>query len=220
MIQPGPSSRHASAALVLVALTACLYDPDDVCGPNQEQSELNVCECVAGTVPASAGCAMCGDNEVPAGSVCACVDGYARPADGEPCAPLPAGLGEACDSGAAPCADATYSLCRTTDGTSGYCTSSGCETSDDCPAQYACTDDGDTRYCKRPPTGQGLPCQSADDCAGYEASYCETYQAHVCLVSDCTVSPNSCHEGSECCDLSSLGLAETLCVEEGLCPTG
>jgi hypothetical protein len=219
------SNRCASAAslaLVVLGLGACLYDSGDVCGPNQVLSALGVCECVAGAAPAEdgAGCTMCGENEVPTGTACTCIDGYARLAAGEPCAALPAGLGEPCDSEGAPCADATYSLCHAIEATTGYCTSADCETSDDCPSGYACSDEeGGGTYCQRPPTGQSVPCDSAQDCAGYDASYCETIQGHVCLVSGCTQSPGSCFEGWGCCDLSSFGLEETLCVPEGQCPT-
>jgi len=210
------------ATVLIVGLGACLYDPDDVCSRNQERTDTGLCECVAGTVPvgATAGCELCGDHEVAAGDACICADGYARAAEGEACGLASGGLAAPCASGSLPCADAAYDYCRPVDGTDGYCTSTGCTGSDECPSGYDCVEDGATRYCRRPPTGQGAPCATGADCDGYEASYCETYQAHICLVPDCSISPDSCHEGWVCCDLSSLGLSETLCVENGLCPTG
>jgi hypothetical protein len=125
-----------------------------------------------------------------------------------------------CDPGGLACADETYDTCHAiAEAGAGYCTSAGCEDSDGCPDGYACEEGGEGSYCKRPPTGQGASCQSPDDCAGFEATYCESFQLGVCLVQDCTVSPDSCHEGWTCCDLSSLGLDETLCIQDGLCVT-
>lgn len=212
-------SACVSAFAAIACLGACLYDPDDVCSPNQELKN-GLCDCVEGAVPAADrdGCTLCGPDEVPAAGVCACRPGMTRTPEGD-CAPRPAGLGEPCDATSQPCTEADYDYCRPTEGTSGYCTSQGCATSDDCATDYACVEEGSVRFCKRPPTGVGLPCQSSADCAGYDASYCETFQSHMCLVSDCTVTPNNCHEGWECCDLTSLGLGELLCVPEGFCPT-
>lgn len=212
--------RLLPAVLVIAGLGACLYDPDDPCSPNQELKG-GVCRCEPGAVPdgEGRGCTPCGANEVAAGLACMCAEGYARVDEDRPCERLPAGLGAPCGAEGLACADPDYDYCRATGSTSGYCTSTGCETSADCPPLHACEQDGDVRFCERPPTGQGMACASSEDCAGLEASYCETFQTHVCLVPDCTVEPDSCHEGWECCDLSSLGLDETLCVEEGLCPT-
>jgi hypothetical protein len=67
------------------------------------------------------------------------------------------------------------------------------------------------------PSGQGDPCQSAADCQGNAASYCETIRGHVCLVPDCQVDAGDCSRGWSCCDLTQLG-APTLCVPEGTCP--
>jgi hypothetical protein len=209
------------AAALIAGLVGCLYDPDDVCSRNQKLHE-GVCVCVDGAILAEDrdGCTLCGADEVVSGDSCACSEGYARSDEGAPCEPLPAGLGADCTPGGVPCADDNFDYCRPLDEATGYCTSSGCETSEDCEAGHACADDGELTFCKRPPTGQGMTCDSAADCTGYEATYCESFQAHICLVSGCTVSPNSCHEGWACCDLSALGLNETLCVEQGACPTG
>ena len=221
MNRSGRQSRAWWIALLILGLGGCLYDPDDLCSANQEANDRGLCTCVAGAVPVSAteGCEPCGEHEVVAGEECVCLEGYARAAGGEACVIVPAGLGERCDSGSVPCADEVYDYCRPFEGSEGYCTSTGCASSDDCPTGYVCDEDGATRYCQRPPTGQGAACETSADCAGYEASYCEVFQAHICLVSDCTVSPDSCQEGWTCCDLTSLGLPETLCVEAGLCPT-
>jgi hypothetical protein len=212
----------ALGALTAFCMGACLYDPDDVCSSNQELAS-GQCMCVTGSVPAEDGdgCSPCGPNEVAAGTACACVEGYARASEGEPCEPVPTGLGAACDPAGLPCTEGDYGHCQATAAEAGYCTSTGCDTSDDCPSGYACTDDGAVRFCMRPPTGQGHACASSADCADYEATYCETFVAHICLVSGCSLSPDSCHEGWVCCDLSGYGVdgLDTLCVEEGSCPT-
>lgn len=65
-------------------------------------------------------------------------------------------------------------------------------------------------------TGEGLPCDSAADCAGFQANFCDTFVSGTCLISGCNVSPDSCSTGKECCDLSTFGLP-TLCIAAGAC---
>jgi len=78
---------------------------------------------------------------------------------------------------------------------------------------------GDTRpACASGPSGFGTPCTTDTDCAGFDASHCETLQGHVCVVSPCQKSPDSCTGGQSCCDLSGLGLPLTLCLPPGQCP--
>jgi hypothetical protein len=67
-----------------------------------------------------------------------------------------------------------------------------------------------------PPTGVGMACSSDDDCAGTDASYCETLVSQSCLVPGCTTD-DDCYQGNECCDLTAFGMP-TLCVPEGSCP--
>jgi hypothetical protein len=69
------------------------------------------------------------------------------------------------------------------------------------------------------PTGIGTPCSSHADCASFDATYCESFQSHQCLIEGCAVSPDDCPTDYECCDLSSFGLENTLCVPDGQCPT-
>lgn len=69
------------------------------------------------------------------------------------------------------------------------------------------------------PTGEDAQCTSDADCAGFEASFCDTFVTGTCLVPNCTLAPNdSCFVGKECCDLSSFGLS-TLCIAAGACTT-
>jgi hypothetical protein len=69
----------------------------------------------------------------------------------------------------------------------------------------------------RPPTGVGEPCDSSEDCAGTDATYCETLVSQTCVVEGCSVEANDCFVGEECCDLTAFGMP-TLCVPEGRCP--
>jgi hypothetical protein len=55
------------------------------------------------------------------------------------------------------------------------------------------------------------------DCAGKEASFCDAVMTHQCLVPGCTLTPDNCFEGTQCCDLSMF-TGTTLCVAKGTCP--
>jgi hypothetical protein len=66
------------------------------------------------------------------------------------------------------------------------------------------------------PTGEDQPCQSDADCARFDASFCDVFVTGTCLVRGCTVAPDNCYQGKECCDLSDFGLP-TLCIAEGVC---
>jgi hypothetical protein len=65
-------------------------------------------------------------------------------------------------------------------------------------------------------SGEGQPCTSQNDCAGFDATFCDVFVTGSCLVRDCTVTPDSCSAGKECCDLTNFGLP-TLCIAEGAC---
>jgi hypothetical protein len=69
------------------------------------------------------------------------------------------------------------------------------------------------------PTGLGAACSQPSDCAQFDATYCESFQTHQCMIEHCTVDPNDCPSGYECCDFSTLGLNNTLCVPTQQCPT-
>jgi hypothetical protein len=72
------------------------------------------------------------------------------------------------------------------------------------------------------PTGQDDSCVppngSAAACEGKEASFCDNIVSGTCLVPNCTLAPDNCFPGKECCDLSSFGLG-TLCIAAGACTT-
>ena len=81
-----------------------------------------------------------------------------------------------------------------------------------------CAADDTRPACQQGPSGFGTPCTADADCQGFEASHCETLQAHVCVVANCQTAPDSCTGGQSCCDLGSLGIPLTLCLPPGQCP--
>lgn len=202
-----------SSVLIGIAPLACVYDSDEPCGPRQQLISADRCACEAGYVPGESGCVPCGADERESGGECVCVEGFARRADGAACEPIPAELGVACDVESAPCPAGKYPLCRVTDGTAGYCTND-CDDAGDCDGGYACQRDGADSFCRRPPVGHGLSCQSDEDCAGGEATYCETFQSHLCLVPCSAGNTEGCFGGEVCCDFT---LFEPICVPGDAC---
>jgi hypothetical protein len=81
-----------------------------------------------------------------------------------------------------------------------------------------CAADDARAACQKGPAGYGTPCTTDTDCQAFEASHCETLQAHVCVVAGCHTAPDDCTGGQSCCDLASLGIAMTLCLPPGQCP--
>jgi hypothetical protein len=68
-------------------------------------------------------------------------------------------------------------------------------------------------------TGMMEPCDTAEDCAEYEATYCLTAMpdSNLCLIQDCNTDPNDCPSPHICCDLlpeleTSFGLPDSLCM--------
>ena len=64
--------------------------------------------------------------------------------------------------------------------------------------------------CRDYPTGQGMPCETQEDCAGYDADFCETYVSFSCLVKECDVELNNCSDDYLCC-----GFADQTTFPEG-----
>jgi hypothetical protein len=171
------------------------------------------CVCPAGSITTPDGCVACGEHEMSTGSACVCEEGYSRPAAGAPCVEAPSGLGMECDP-AAPTCPAPYDHCEPA-GASGYCTSA-CSAPEECSGGYACNS---ASICQRPPAGLGKACETPADCAGTEATYCDTIVSHACQVEGCSVAPNNCFAGFDCCDLSGFGVPVNLCVPTGQCLT-
>ncbi|HEY1534536.1 MAG TPA: hypothetical protein VGF76_10970 [Polyangiaceae bacterium] len=217
-----------SVASLLAA--SCIYDPDHRCGPNQHLGPNSSCACDDGLILQGQTCVPCGDNMTWQSGVCVCNDGYthAQPdagtvdVDGGLGACVLGGPGTSCDPSEMPttmCNDAPYSTCRDRGGGIGYCTSL-CTADSDCAHGFVCDTTASPGTCKSSAVGQGDPCTTSDDCKGKDANYCESTIVHLCIVVGCSVqSPLSCSEGFECCDVTPLGLALTLCIPEGKCPT-
>jgi hypothetical protein len=207
-------------AVVLAA--GCLVDVDQRCGENQRfDAATEVCVCEADFERQGNACVRCGENETGSSDGCVCLEGFSRSNAEADCVEA-AALGQECAEDA-DCSE-DYAHCALEAGaTDGYCTVSGCSTSADCPTDYGCNTRTTPSYCERPPEGLGTSCDSADDCEGFVASYCETVSAGACLVNDCAPDPAKCHGDWVCCDIGLL--SQSLCIppeelEDGNCPAG
>lgn len=215
--EPEPRRKRWLLSLVYLSVLAvappgCLYDSDKPCDDGQVYDRQNMrCVCPPSSVYSANGCVACKEHELASPAGCVCEQGYAKSTPDAACAPVPQGLGASCDPAASACA-APYDHCEPA-ATAGYCTSA-CTSNDQCTGGYACNAQS---ICQRPPVGLGQSCASPDDCAGTEATYCDTFQTHACQVQGCQLDPNDCFAGFECCDLSAFGLAQPLCVPQGLC---
>ena len=165
-------------------------------------------------------CVPCGENETWQSGVCVCSDGFTRDtSDGGAC--VMGGAGISCDpADPSTCHDPQFTSCRDRGAGVGYCTTE-CAADTECPHGFVCDRSSAPATCKSSAVGQGDACVTTADCAGKDADYCESTVTHVCIVVGCSMtSPLSCSEGFSCCDVHSLGLALTLCIPEGKCPTG
>lgn len=215
-LRPSIKRRAASVLLGFLA-TGCVLDSDDLCGPNQViWGDDERCVCAEGTVYTAEGCVPCGENESPGPTGCVCNEGLARPAPGAPCEPPPAGIGDACTT-AADCTNPDYPFCQPSD-FGAYCTKQSCATALDCGAGFDCDASATPSYCKRPPVGAGESCTGPDDCAGTEALFCDLVATNSCLVQGCTLEPDDCFSGTECCNMASFNLPN-ICLPPGICQT-
>lgn len=212
-----PLALGLGIGIVSSAAPSCVYEADDACGPHQVLDTVYLrCVCAEGFAFTPEGCVACAENELPGAQGCSCVEGFARPRPESPCEPVPAGIGEPCGD-ASPCTDPTHAYCAQSLDGSGYCTKTGCSGSDDCEAGYACDSSVAPSFCRRPPVGQGQPCTSSEDCAGTEATYCDSFNSRSCLVEGCSLSANDCFAGWVCCDLSRFNVPQPICLQ-GACP--
>jgi hypothetical protein len=196
------------AGLIALITGACLYDPDHRCGPAMMFVEAaNACVCNSNAIPVPGGCQPCAPDEVAVAGKCGCAAGQTKSANNV-CVAV-AGLGDACNTTSAPCTDTTYSYCAVRgSGTSGTCTRT-CSNNADCDSTYTCATWDAHPYC-RTFDGAGKSCSTSNDCSG-DATYCDAYMTHTCVVSGCSVSDNNCPRGTACCDLSRFGIG-TLCT--------
>lgn len=212
-VRPGAANKRRAlwSALAVVA-AGCVLDTDDRCGPNQVAFEGDErCVCAPGSAYTPDGCVPCGSNEVESPTGCICEVGFTRGDDGA-CAEVSGGIGTLCTTDAE-CLNPTYPHCQASPGGS-YCTAQNCDAG--CDGGFACNLAGSPSYCQRPSTGVGVPCTSDADCAGNDANYCELFVSRTCLVRDCSVAPESCFTGSECCSFPGTPIPN-LCLAEGLC---
>lgn len=198
-----------------LALSGCVYDADDRCGPGQTPLGKGLCVCLPGSVLTVAGCVACGENEVAAGAECVCAEGFSRAGEGAACEQRASGLGAACDAASSACPDPAYGLCFATDGSAGYCTEE-CTSSEDCEGGYACDTAAAPPFCRRPPVGAGQPCTSDAECTG-EATFCESFMLRQCVVSNCSPEADDCFSGTQCCDFTQFGAPVTFCLPTGAC---
>lgn len=212
------SPRQRGAAVALLALLtalvagACLYDPGQRCGPSMIYNETSfACVCEGNAIAVTGGCRRCADDEVATAGKCACPDGQSKNADNV-CVTV-AGLGRPCDTATAPCSDSTYSYCAVRGGgTAGTCTKP-CASHNDCDPTYTCATWEAQPYC-RTFEGAGMPCSAPADCSG-DATHCDSFATHTCLVAGCSLTANDCPRSTMCCDLSRFGIGN-LCTES--CP--
>jgi hypothetical protein len=215
------ASRGSVSCCALSAslLAACIVeDGDKACGPNQvkvSSDGARYCECADGFIldpRDKIGCIPCAENEESVNGECQCVEGYTRPSEGALCSTST--LGAPC-SPSEPCMG-EFPVCAA----EGYCTFEGCASSDACMLPGWLCAEG---VCKKPPEGYGKECASADDCADTEATYCDTFRTHSCLVQGCGKGL-PCPGDWSCCDLAPFA-AMPICFEPknlvaGNCPVG
>ena len=217
-----PRIREIFAVLSLffaLVQTGCLVDSENRCGTHQVlQNDLCICERGYGLFGNT--CQACGANEVGSNDGCQCAAGFGRSNPTQPCAAA-AALGQTCAADA-DCTDAAFPFCASSSDTR-YCTLPDCTASTDCINNYSCNTRGPRTFCERPPTGVGQSCRTSADCAGLEASYCESTLSHACLKDACKSDPSICPGDWVCCDIALIG--ESLClpptqVLSGQCPGG
>jgi len=191
------------------------------CGEHEVASQSGcVCESGYARETAEGACKECGENEVAGPNGCTCGDGYGRPDADSACVlcaehEVTSSSGQCeCEPGFARAAEGEACEAAASNSGGGECTSD-----DDCADGSRCDLKVSPTACRKAPTGLNAPCTSDADCADTEATYCDTVYTNSCLVQGCTLDPDNCYPGTECCDLSAYGLTQPLCVAEGACST-
>jgi hypothetical protein len=222
-----------SASLITLWVPSCLYDDSKPCGDDLKfDGDVERCVCPEGSIYSPTGCIKCGEHAIVQGAACVCDEGYAQASDGS-CQEVVTGSGGSSTTGSTTGSTATTSgggesggggeggesaddgttteTATSTTSTTG--STPECTINDDCETTEIC----DAGVC-RPPTGWGAACTTSDDCADFEAGFCDAYQ-HTCTVSDCTSSPKTCPAGFDCCDLSAIPDYAIMCIPAGFCQT-
>lgn len=223
------TTTHGTKLIVtlLLLLAGCMVD-DYACSEHQVLSEgqLLTCQCEAGYVlgPEGYGCVACPQNEVVSTTgKCECATGFTRNAMTGVCEVIEGSYAGRPCSASSPCGQ-PVPYCALSESMP-YCTTSGCTVNNDCPMDWQCHHDAGQSFCKTPPTGLGMTCTSSADCEGKEASHCERFVKHVCVVNNCHDNPGICPSQSSCCDMRATLVGQSICVFDsdlanGLCPNG
>jgi hypothetical protein len=199
---PGSRRRAAAAlfgSLAVLAFASCVYDSNNRCGPHQvlKTDPSEQCVCDEHSVGTADGCVPCGTNEVVGATGCECAAGFGKSSLDEPCT-----LGAIADAGSpndqgdagTPAAQAV-----------------ACTSDADCTGA-ACDSKVTPSVCRTPPVGLGKTCSTSSDCAGTEATFCDTVVTKACAVEGCSLAPDNCFPGYVCCDLSKYGISTKLCA--------
>lgn len=92
-----------------------------------------------------------------------------------------------------------------------------CSSSSGCPTGELCDTFGSGR-CVTAPAGLGSTCGSPADCAGGEATFCETFTTRTCQVQGCKELSGVCPGDFLCCDFAIL--STSLCIPPATAPGG
>jgi hypothetical protein len=203
-----------------LSLFGCIVeDGDKACSKNQVRVDgegLLFCECAPGYIidtTNNVDCIPCGENEQAVKGKCECSEGFTRPSEGAAC--QMSALGAACSDNAGCSGD--FPVCVVGSG-GGYCTES-CTASTDCERGWVCDTAASGKACKKPPTGYGMSCMTAADCAGNDASFCESFQSKSCQVECSKTKP--CPGDWGCCDFTVMVIClEPSALMGGMCPSG
>lgn len=187
--------RWGVALLVAAPLASCILDDRDRCSPGQVLDE-GLCRCADGGDAVGRAC------------VSTLLDASLDASQSVP----EGGLGASCDA-QHPCTDPAFPQCQQAPSGERYCTSTGCASASDCTGGFQCAKGGAGTYCRRPYTGQGVPCATSETCTG-DARFCSSF-LHLCLVEGCE--PDSCDPGYRCFVASEfMPGVPNVCVEGGL----
>lgn len=82
-----------------------------------------------------------------------------------------------------------------------------CTNSGHCESDYYCNLSLKPPACEPRLTANdyGKPCNSQDDCAQFDAKFCDEMVANFCKVSNCDLKSDNCPVGFKCCDGSWIG---------------
>jgi len=227
-----------TVGFLALAGSSCMYDKDKPCGDDWDvDKDANGnprCVCPEGSVYSPTGCIECGEHQIVQGAACVCEEGFIMgsnnvcqeaPPDTSTSSSTTTGAGGTgsnttsgttgeSGAGGEGGGDGSNTESTSTDGGSTTSSTTGstpeCAVNGDCAAEQIC----DAGVC-RAPTGWGTACDTTDQCAGFEADFCDTYQ-HKCTISNCTNAPATCPATYECCDVTSFG-GTIQCIPVGFC---